>query len=644
MLFSNAKPHILENLDSNFEFAYLYFKCEKSTKIASLRVSLEQFCSRMNATLQITSNAVVKPSDALDGPLTREVGKQAEGVNPREYASKDTRCFMHQKHSSYHHGSSNSIKDGDTSVSMNQSSNYNMPNAEVQDKALNSGLHNNDKRYSDSQENYQRDCKTHQSDICVSNHNVNEFGSCRNSHALRKNEAVGGLVQSSTNSALRDMHTMLDRTEEPLSTGNNLHYSDCLQDKYAPVSQDKSAQTSNSCSVNVTDEESLFAEHNTGEHQSKYIKFCSLCEIACDKDCSGLKRKYFGVKSSLKEEKVIILIGNQGSGKTALVNLAANFLKGVEDADDKLYCVIMDKISGNYHTSVTAYTFCFAEDAVPITIIDTPGLRDGRETEKNYPLQTLKTFFANSGSNMQLHAIGYVISSSAVVLTSSECHMIDFLVELYGQGISTNFITFVTSVTETMKNYSHNDMFKNHGINSKVLLKFNNTAFSKKELDDFDRGYWKMGIKNWKRCISHLKKLPPLIMKTLKVKQKQIYSTYMVKSVEEKLKNELKSFILSYKKIDSLTPIQEKSEQIWRSAIALYHLTSSNDCSFLNVESLLVKYVDEVAQETSFPSKECVVLLSLCPSRGLLEAGKRMIEFMEPIYARTEIYRLQENT
>lgn len=637
-LVENAKPQIPQSLDNNFKFANLYFNGQKSAEITSLKMSLENFCSFMNAHLQITGD-IVKPSNAMDSSVTMEIDEQVEEVNPMEYDSKDAKCLMYQKHSSFHHGSSNSTKNGNTSVSMNYSRNYNMPNSAVQAKAVDSGLHSNGETHSDSNEDdYQRNSKTHQGQLCVSDPSGNEFNRYRNPYALKK-KASSDFVQSAVNSSLQGLHTILDETEKPLNTGCDLHY----QDKSAPVLQDKSAEISTPCSVSVKDEESLSPEHSIGEHQSRDIEFCCLSEIACDEDCSGLRRKYFGVKSSLKEEKVLILIGNQGTGKTALVNFAANFLKGVEDVDDKLFYIIMDKINGNYHTSsLTAYTFCSARDAVPITIIDTPGLRDCKETEKNNPLQTLKTFFTSSGSNIQLHAIGYVISCSAVDLTLSERHMIDFLVEHYGQRISTNFITIVTSVSYTMKYYPHNDMFKNYGINSKILLKFNNTAFNKKELDDFDRGYWKMGIKNWKRCISHLKKLPPLTMRTLQVKQKQIYSTYMVKSVEEKLKNELKNFILAYKKTNSLTPpVQEKSEQIWRSATALNHLTSSSGCS-LNVETVLVKYVDEVAPEAFFSPKECVMLLSLCPARGLLEAGKRMIEFMEPIYAQTKFYGFQK--
>ncbi|XP_045101335.1 uncharacterized protein LOC123498237 isoform X1 [Portunus trituberculatus] len=624
----NAKPCTPENLDNNFEFAYLYFNCEKSPKITSFKVSLEQFCSHIHTNFQITSDIVMKPSNAMDVPVTREINEQAEEINPIECAAKDSKYLMYQKQS-YNHSNSNSTEYKD----INHSRNNRMPNAEVQDKAVDSGLYNNDEIHSDSKENYQRNSKTHQNQVCVSHLNVNESGNCGNGYGLKKREMVDGSVQSSINSPLRDEHTSHDRREKPLSTGCDLHY----QDRSASVLQVESAQVSSTCSVSVN-EKSSSTEHSIEEHQSRHIKFCCLSEIACDEDCSGLRRKYFGVKSSLKEEKVIILIGNQGSGKTALVNFAANFLKGVEDADDKLYYVMMDKLNGVCHTSsVTAYTFCFAEDAAPITIIDTPGLRDGRETDKNNPLQTLKTFFINSDSNIQLHAIGYVISSSAVGLTSSEHHMIDFLIEHYGHGISTNFITIVTFVADVMKNNPHNDMFTKYGIKSKVLLKFNNTAFSKKELDDFDRAYWKMGIKNLKKCINHLKKLPPLTMKTLKLKQKEIYSTCMVKSLEEKLKGELKSFMLAYKDTHSLMPsIQVKSEQIWRSAIVLYRLLSTSDCS-LSVESVLVKYVDEVAREISFPSKDCVMLLSLCPSRGLLEAGKRVIEFIGPIHTQIVI-------
>ncbi|KAG0725375.1 hypothetical protein GWK47_004713 [Chionoecetes opilio] len=529
----DVRPCIPEYLETSFSFTKIYINHEVSNPITtSLKVSLEEFCSRMKSTMWKGHHMIEK----------MEISEQT----PMQHGFKDANYFMDQKHLPEVH---NSNKDKNTIGCASHLSNQTLKSAETQEKALNC----------DGEPSWVMGSPSGDGEPWVPHHSV-------------------------------------------------------------------------------SDGEHLNLEYRPTKRKNNNIGSRSIKAVACD-DCSGIKRIYFGFKSSLEGEKVIILIGNEGSGKTTLVSLAANLLNGIETADDKQVLDTMEQIHEKSRTSMTAYTFCFAEGQTPITIIDTPGLKDITGTEKNIPVQALRTFFT-SGSNIQLHAIGYVVSSTAIYLTSSEHHMIDFLIEQYGHGISTNVIKIVT-FAETVKNYPDNDIFKSFGIKPKVILKFNNNAFSMKEINDFDRAYWKMGIKSWKRCIKVLKELPPLTIKSLGVKQKQIYSTNLIKLMEEMLKNELKSFILSYKETQSLTQsVQKKSEQVWQSTMALYHLLSLRDCSLSDVESVLVKYVDEVAEDNSLPSKDCVKLLSLCPSRGLLEAGRRVIECWKPIYNEAKTHRL----
>ena len=646
-LVNNFMSCSYENLQTNFEFANLYFDCgESHTKIKSFKASLEEFCSRINKFVHrsVTSTVILKGYDAPDISETMNMSEETEKIslhtNPMEHTSKDTNNLVYQKHPT-DHGNLNSTRVRDTYDSFNDVKNHTMPSVEVKAKTLNSGSQSDNVKDSESQKNEQKSVKTLRNQDFLNDvhgmrqshkeeHLTAKFGSQGNHCTLGSSvrDSHGDVVQSCHRSNMRSGHPLLDQKEEPLNTVCDSQYSACIKNNDTLTLKNQSTLTSYKCSV-----KEQYA-HIPTEPKSRYIQFCNMRAIF-EEDCSGLKRKYFGFKSTSEDEKVIILIGNKGSGKTTLINSVANFLKGIEAVDDELFCVIMDQIYEHSHTlSMTAYTFCFAEGDIPITIIDTPGLTDIRETEKNNPLQILKTFFTSNNANIHIHAIGYVISSSAVGLTSSERHMIDFLIEHYGRGISTNFITF-TTFADIQKVNKVSDIFQSYGIKSKIL-KFNNTVFSIEEVDDFDQCYWKLGIKSWKKCIKVLKVLPPLAIKILKVKQKQIYSSYLVNSAEDKLKNELKKFILSFKEKKSLTqPIQENSEQVWQLAMALYHLASLSDCSFSDIECVLVKYVDEMAKETAFPPKDCVMLLSLCPSRGLLEAGKKIIEFMGTIYAQT---------
>lgn len=660
-LVHDTKPYTPGDLETNFECAYLYLNLAKpGICMTSFQLSLEEFCSHINSIVHKyskTSAIGVQGYNAMDGSETMKMSEQTEKIKPHtnptatEHDSKDISYSVDQDHQVDLLGKLNSTSGKGTFGSINHLMNNPVLDAEVQDKTF--GSQNNDQKYLDSQRNDEKDAQILLNWHCPSDayqmkpfhreENLTQEFVSRGNHSTLEStikDPVRDVAQFCSDSNTRNMYPLLDKREQPMNTVCDAHHSHYLQDNNTLNVQNQSTLTSDKCSV--SDGEHLSMEHSHLDPKSKHIKFCSMKAVACDEVCSGFKRKYFGLKSTSEEEKVIILIGNKGSGKSTLINFAANFFKGIETADDKLFLVTMNQIYEESSTySVTAYTFCFAEDDVPVTIIDTRGLEDIKGTGENNPLQALKTFFTSNASNVQLHAIGYVISFSAVCLTSSERHMIDFLTEQYGQGISTNFITFVTFDAEIGRTCPVIDILKSYGIKSKVFLKFNNTAFTVKEIDGFDEIYWKRGIKNWKKCIKVLKELPPLTIKTQRVKQKQIYSTYLMKSLEDKLKSELKSFIQSFKEINSMTQlIQEKSEQVWQSSVVLYQLLSFSDCSFSDVESVLVKYVDEVAKESSFSSKYCVMLLSLCPSRGLLEAGKRVIECLLPIYDRTKAYEL----
>nr|XP_045585179.1 uncharacterized protein LOC123747182 [Procambarus clarkii] len=353
-------------------------------------------------------------------------------------------------------------------------------------------------------------------------------------------------------------------------------------------------------------------------------------------DECGMMRKYYGVRSEIKQ-KTIIILGASGSGKTTLVNFVANYFKGVKSADGELVHVVRNSNDvRSYTTSITAYTFCFGEHDTPITIIDTPGLNDSSGAEVRDHVQSLKTFLANAASqNYEIHAIGFVAQAHLVRLTSSERLVMDYVSTLFGQGIENHFFTFVTfadnqetpPVVEAMRSY---------GMKCNTFFKFNNSPLSNNktdEIDDLDRVYWRIGNKSWKKFMKSLHNLPALPVITLKTLQNEVFTSTVVESAERALRAELKIFINYCNEGKCMTKEELHSrDKVWELASIVHHLRSNQMSNSMSTECILMSFAEEVCKEHGTLSKSDIRLLFLAPSRKLLNAGIGVIQSIAPLY------------
>ncbi|XP_042231920.1 uncharacterized protein LOC121872895 isoform X1 [Homarus americanus] len=353
-------------------------------------------------------------------------------------------------------------------------------------------------------------------------------------------------------------------------------------------------------------------------------------------EACGMTRKYYGVHSD-KTHKTIILLGASGSGKTTLVNFVANYFRGVKSAGGELVHVIRSSNDVKSRTtSITAYTFCDGEEDVPITVIDTPGLNDSSGAEVRDHVQSLKTFLANAASqNYEIHAIGFVAQAHLVRLTSSERLVMDYVSTLFGEDITDHFITFVT-FADSQETPPVVEAMKNYGVRCNLFLKFNNSAIStdkNNEIDALDIAYWKLGRKNWKKCLKSLQSLPALSVNTMKALQNEMYTTTVIESTERDLRAELKTYINYIKNLkQNLKQVLHTGEQVWELTAALKCLKSIEISYPLKTESILTQFAEEVCKEKGYDPLNCIHLLSLTPSRKLLKAGVGVLRSMAPLY------------
>ncbi|XDV19365.1 hypothetical protein PO909_024849, partial [Leuciscus waleckii] len=96
----------------------------------------------------------------------------------------------------------------------------------------------------------------------------------------------------------------------------------------------------------------------------------------------------YGRRERSKKNKVILMVGETGSGKTTMINTMINYLLGVKFEDQEFYQITEeneeDQDQSQSQTSeITVYEAFVEENPTSLTIIDTPGYGDTRGDEKD---------------------------------------------------------------------------------------------------------------------------------------------------------------------------------------------------------------------------------------------------------------------
>lgn len=166
-----------------------------------------------------------------------------------------------------------------------------------------------------------------------------------------------------------------------------------------------------------------------------------------------IAKEEFGQPQPSKPTKVVILMGETGTGKSTLINGMVNYVLGVKCNDPfrfKLICDDEMKQTKSVTNIITAYTFYWQEGfAIPynLIIIDTPGFGDteGIERDKKIKAQ-VKDFFSVKGSNgiECIHAICVVVKFNSSRLTNTQKYVHQSILDIFSKGIEDNIFIMAT--------------------------------------------------------------------------------------------------------------------------------------------------------------------------------------------------------
>uniref|UniRef100_A0A8C5QUQ5 Septin-type G domain-containing protein n=1 Tax=Leptobrachium leishanense TaxID=445787 RepID=A0A8C5QUQ5_9ANUR len=205
----------------------------------------------------------------------------------------------------------------------------------------------------------------------------------------------------------------------------------------------------------------------------------------------------FGDEFLHKTNKVIMLVGETGAGKSTHINAIVNYIMGIKLEDRVRVKLVEEETASQAQsqtTQVNVYKINHMEGfKVPhsLTIIDTPGFghTDGIEYDQQIVQQITQCFAPGSGVD-HIDVIGFVIKATVTRLTALE------------------------RKKPTVVDILHNAPIRcaRYGYGLPIFFKFNNSSIpvrnsSSEDEDagqDAEESHWKMGMENMEKFFDFL--------------------------------------------------------------------------------------------------------------------------------------------
>ena len=245
----------------------------------------------------------------------------------------------------------------------------------------------------------------------------------------------------------------------------------------------------------------------------------------------NLKEKGMQTQCKTVPEKVMMVVGSTGSGKTTTVNAMINHIIGVQWKDVFRLKMIHElstnqgagTIGNQAHSQtqfVSCYTLPYMEGFVipyNLTVVDTPGFGDTRGIEHDKAItEQIRRFFNTKGSAGIDHvdAICFIAQAGNPRLTPTQQYVFDRILAMFGKDIKKNILVLFT-FADGQKPQALSAMLE-AGIleDESNYFKFNNSALfvansGDDDEDNFDKMFWKMGIKSFEKFFQGLAELEP---------------------------------------------------------------------------------------------------------------------------------------
>lgn len=162
-----------------------------------------------------------------------------------------------------------------------------------------------------------------------------------------------------------------------------------------------------------------------------------------------VKQWTYGRRDRTKQNKVILMVGETGAGKTTMINTMINFLLGVKFEDEEFYQITEEEKhedqTQSQTTKITVYELFVEENPTSLTIIDTPGYAhtEGYEKDREISEYLLRLFLHKDGIHY-IDAVCFVMKASENRLSGKEFYIFHSVLSLFGKDIENNIVFLLT--------------------------------------------------------------------------------------------------------------------------------------------------------------------------------------------------------
>uniref|UniRef100_A0A8C2DRV3 AAA+ ATPase domain-containing protein n=1 Tax=Cyprinus carpio TaxID=7962 RepID=A0A8C2DRV3_CYPCA len=236
-------------------------------------------------------------------------------------------------------------------------------------------------------------------------------------------------------------------------------------------------------------------------------------------DTELIRKEIIGEKND-KPRKVVLMVGETGSGKTSLINAMINYILGVR-WEHKIWLEAAEANENQTEsqtTAVTVYEVYAKGSPFSLTVIDTPGQGDTRGLDKDKLIpETLQLLFRSEEGIHEIDAVCLVLKATDARLHERQLYILDEVLSLFGKDIEKHITILITNANKTIPKKAL-ACIKEAKIpcakttnDQPVYFKFNNCQSESYDEEDREiyKESWDSGIENFQGFFAYLNGIHP---------------------------------------------------------------------------------------------------------------------------------------
>ncbi|CAG0899608.1 unnamed protein product [Darwinula stevensoni] len=288
----------------------------------------------------------------------------------------------------------------------------------------------------------------------------------------------------------------------------------------------------------------------------------------------GIATFDIGPRLPTKQERVLMIVGQTGAGKTTMINSLANYVYGVQWKDNFRFKIITEKgdvkADDRAHSQtkgITAYSFNWKEGmAIPytLTVIDTPGFGDSEGLHRDEELVVkMREFFdlCEPCGLKSVNAVGIVLPASTPRLTAAQKYIFHAITQLFAIDTKEKFVLLVSFCDG--QEPAVIAVIKKAKLHYQKYHTFNNSAMFACNRDPIQKLFWDMGLRSIKAFLESLNTMEPVglaMTKEVLVERRSLTET--LKKLQEQIPRATSKIHGLQEKCRQLTEVREEVAKV----------------------------------------------------------------------------------